>query len=109
MNAKPVRANAQVINPKQSGQEDVSLRRGVVFKHSFHYVKEYIIFGTNCACFSFSLDNVFVNSLILGVQFNKLPQTPFKKPIKLRFNKLKVSFCLFVCLLNSNVVSDLFV
>ena len=50
---------------------------------------------------------MFVNSLILGVQFNKQLQAPFKKPIKLRFNKIKVSFLfvyLFVCLLNSNLV-----
>ncbi|CAH3030092.1 unnamed protein product [Porites evermanni] len=36
-----------------------------------------------------SLDNVFVNSLILGVQFNKQLRGPFKTPIKLRFNKIK--------------------
>ena len=38
----------------------------------------------------FSSDTIFVNSPILGVKFNKQLDTPFKKPIKLWFNKLKV-------------------
>ena len=43
-------------------------------------------------CLRFSADDRFVNSAILGLQFNKALKTPFQKHIQLRFKKLEVWF-----------------
>ncbi|XP_068722401.1 uncharacterized protein [Montipora capricornis] len=40
--------------------------------------------------FPASSNDGFVNSAILGMQFNKPLKTPFKKPIQLRFKKLQI-------------------